>query len=220
MKTKLFFSSEAKSPGFLRDFCTANDWILTDKSLIRFEKIPFETPKDYAVIFFSSPRCVDYFFSENEINSSIEIACIGEGTAAHLRAINLTPNFIGLNSGIPEEVAKQFIHFLGNRTVLFPLPLHSKETIYKHVSNNQKLLVRCYETVLTKPIISEHNLYVFTSPSNVKSFITNNTVKSNSRVIAWGRTTAQQLEENGILPIAVLDESSEEALVKVLGELI
>ena len=219
MRTKLFFSSEAKSTGVLRDFCATNNWILTDKSLIRFEKIPFETPNNYDVIFFSSPRCVNYFISENEINSSIEIACVGQGTASILSVNNLAPKFIGENSGIPEEVAKQFVDWLGERVVLFPLPLNSKETICKHVSNNQKRIVRCYETVQTNAVISDHDVYVFTSPSNVNSFITNNSVETIVNVIAWGRTTAQQLIDCGITPIAVLDESSEDALVKILNEL-
>ncbi len=219
MRTKLFFSSEAKSTGVLRDFCATNNWILTDKSLIRFEKIPFETPTNYDVIFFSSPRCFNYFISENEINSLIEIACVGQGTASILKAQNLTPNFTGINSGNPQDVAIQFVDWLGDRTVLFPLPLNSKETIYKHVSDKQKMIVHCYETVQTNAVISDHDFYVFTSPSNVNSFITNNSVKTISNVIAWGRTTAQQLIDCGITPIAVLDESSEAALVEILNDL-
>jgi len=176
-------------------------------------------PNNYDVIFFSSPRSVKYFFSDNEINSSFKIACIGEGTAASIKAINLTPDFIGINSGIPEEIAQQFKAWLGDRIVLFPLAKDSKETIYKHVSDKQKKMVRCYETVLTNAVVSEHEYYVFTSPSNVQSFMTNNTVITNSHIIAWGRSTAQQLEEKGLTPIAVLEESSEEALVKVLIKL-
>jgi uroporphyrinogen-III synthase len=216
MKTKLFFSGIAKPDGALLSFCKKMDWELTQQPLIRFEKLPFTLPEHFDVVFFSSPRSVDYFFSENEINSSFKIACLGSGTAAAIQAKNLTPDFIGQQSGNPESVGNEFSLWLGNRTVLFPLAKHSNETIVKTISDNQKMVVRCYETKLVEQVVNPNDSYVFTSPSNVVSFLQSNTFPTTARLIAWGTTTANKMRECGLEPTAVLKESSESALVEAL----
>ena len=206
----------AKPDGALLSFCENAGWELTQQPLIRFEKLPFTLPKNFDVVFFSSPRSVDYFFSENEINSLYKIACIGSGTAALIQAKNLIPDFVGKHSGNPEEVGKEFSLWLGNRTVLFPLAKHSNETIVKTISDNQKMVVRCYETKLVEQEVNWHDIYVFTSPSNVVSFLKSNTFPKSAQLIAWGTTTANKMRESGLEPTVVLKESSESALVEVL----
>lgn len=216
MKTKLFFSGLAKPNGALLTFCNNAGWELTQQPLIRFEKLPFTLPENFDVVFFSSPRSVEYFFSENVISSSFKIGCLGRGTAAVIEAKNLTPDFIGQKSGNPESVGKDFSLWLGNRTVLFPLAKHSNETIVKNISDNQKMIVRCYETILVEQVVIPHEVYVFTSPSNVVSFLKSNTFPEHAQLIAWGTTTATKMRESGLQPTAVLNESSESALVEVL----
>lgn len=206
----------AKPNGTLLSFCETAGWELTQQPLIRFEKLPFTLPENFDVVFFSSPRSVDYFFSENEINSLFKIACLGTGTAATIQAKNVTPDFIGKNSGNPEEVGEEFSEWLGNRTVLFPLAKNSNETIVKHISDHQKMIVRCYETKLVEQEVKPHDIYVFTSPSNITSFLTSNTFPEKAKLIAWGTTTANKMRELGLEPTAILNESSENALVEVL----
>lgn len=206
----------AKPDGALLSFCKSAGWELTQQPLIRFEKLPFTLPENFDVVFFSSPRSVDYFFSENQINSSFKIACLGSGTAAIIQAKNLTPDFVGQHSGNPEEVGKEFSQWLGDRTVLFPVAKHSNETILKTISDNQKMVVRCYETILVEKGVNQHDFYVFTSPSNVVSFLKSNTFPESAQLIAWGTTTANKMREFGLEPSAVLKESSESALVEVL----
>lgn len=219
MKTKLFFSGTAKPNGPLLSFCESADWQLTQQPLIRFEKLPFTLPENFDVVFFSSPRSVDYFFSENEINSCFKIACIGSGTAAATKSKNLTPDFIGRNSGDPEEVAKEFSSWLGKRSVLFPLAKHSNETIVKYISDNKKMIVRCYETILVETTVNPHDIYVFTSPSNVASFLQSNAFPPTAKLIAWGMTTAAKMRASGFEPTTILNESSETALVEVLSHI-
>lgn len=195
------------------------DWELTQLPLIRFEKLPFTLPEHFDVVFFSSPRSVDYFFSENEKNSSFKIACLGRGTAASIQAKNLKPDFVGQHSGNPEEVGREFSQWLGDRSVLFPLAKHSNETIVKTISDNQKMIVRCYETKLVEQVVNPHAVYAFTSPSNVASYLQSNTFPTSAHLIAWGTTTANKMRESGLEPTAVLKESSESALVEVLQTL-
>ncbi|MES2556685.1 MAG: uroporphyrinogen-III synthase [Bacteroidota bacterium] len=219
MKTKLLFSGIVKPGGALISFCENAGWELTQQPLIRFEKLPFALPENFDVVFFSSPRSVDYFFSENEINSLSKIACIGSGTASAIHAKNLIPDFIGSTSGNPETVGKEFSNWLGNRTVLFPLAKNSNETIVKVIPDNQKMIVRCYETILVEQSVNPHEIYVFTSPSNVTSFLKLNTFPEAAKLIAWGTTTAAKMRAFGLEPTAILNESSENALVEVLGNL-
>lgn len=208
----------AKPDGALLSFCKSAGWELTQQPLIRFEKLPFTLPENFDVVFFSSPRSVDYFFSENQINSSFKIACLGSGTAAIIQAKNLTPDFIGIHSGNPESVAIEFATWLGDRTVLFPLAKNSNETIVKNIPDNQKMIVRCYETILVETTVNQHDIYAFTSPSNVISFLKSNAFPAHARLIAWGTTTANKMREFGLEPTAVLNESSEKALVDVLHD--
>lgn len=217
MKTKLFFSSEAKRNGLLQQFCLEQHIALTTLPLISFRKIPFELNQHFDVVFFSSPRSVIYFFSENYDFSGKKIACIGKGTAVALMERNITPDFIGENSGNPQEVATNFIEWLGNKTVLFPVSSRSNETIYKMVPDNQKIKIVCYETILSPQQIEPQDWYVFTSPSNVESFLKLNQLPETAKVISWGKTTEKALNLQGISPAHVLEESSEEALVDYLS---
>lgn len=218
MKTKLFFSSESKRNGTLQKFCLENGVVLTDQSLISFEKIPFELDQTFEVVFFSSPRSVEYFFSENYINSDCKIACVGRGTANALNAKNIIPDFIGENSSDPEMVGMEFVHWLGERKALFPVSKRSNNTIFSCVPLNQRIKIICYDTILTPQQIEPHDWYVFTSPSNVASFLLKNAIPPSAQTIAWGKTTAAYMRSQSIEPNFVLQESSEEALVALLSE--
>lgn len=218
MKTKLFFSSEIKRNSSLHFFCVKNAIQLTASSLISFQKISFKIEESFDVVFFSSPRSVEYFFSENYENSEFKIACVGSETARALTALNKSPDFIGEKSGNPERVAFDFLKWLGNRSVLFPVSKRSNETIYKVVPENQKSKVVCYDTLLTSQRIEPQDWYVFTSPSNVESFLQINTIPETAKVVAWGNTTASYLVGKDIAPQFILQESSEEALVELLSQ--
>src|SRR3989338_6159721 len=86
--------------------------------------------------------------------------------------------------------------------VLFPLAKNSNETIVKNIPDNQKMIVRCYETILVEKTLNQHDTYVFTSPSNVTSFLKSNTFPEKAKLIAWGTTTAAKMREFGLEPIA------------------
>lgn len=218
MKTNLFFSSESKRNGLLQKFCLEKAVHLTDRSLISFEKIPFELNQPFDVVFFSSPRSVEYFFSENYLISDYKIACVGSGTANALKVRNITPDFIGENSADPERVGVEFVHWLKDKSVLFPVSKRSNNTIFSCVPVNQRIKVVCYDTILTPQQIDLHEWYVFTSPSNVESFLLKNNLPPTAQIVSWGKTTAACLRSQSIEPTYTLQDSSEEALVALLSE--
>lgn len=217
MKTKLFFSSEAKPDGPLQRFCAERGIELTAFSLIQFNALPFTIDQAFETVFFSSPRSANYFISQFKIPEGVEIAAVGTGTAASLQAHGYSTQFVGKKSGDPESVATDFLQWLGNRTVLFPLSVQSNETIASIVPENQKMIVRCYETLPAGKVISEQEIYVFTSPSNVEAFLQKNELAAAVTLIAWGKTTEKKLLEKGLKADVVLEESSEEALAGALA---
>lgn len=218
MKTSLFFSSEPKRNGSLLKFCFENAVLLTAHSLISFEKIPFILNQSFDVVFFSSPRSVEYFFSENYLNSDCKIACVGRGTASALMEYKIKPDFIGENSSDPESVGKEFVYWLGDRVVLFPVSKRSSNIIFSCVPVNQRIKIICYDNILTPQEINPHDWYVFTSPSNVESFLLKNAIPPSAQTIAWGKTTAAYMRSQSIEPTYTLQDSSEEALVALLLE--
>lgn len=219
MKIKLFFSGRAKKNGDLISFCSEKGITLTDTALIRFVKLPFSVNQTFDVVFFTSPRSVEYFFSENYEDSSFVSACIGKGTAEALSIRNITPEFIGKKSGDPKSVAKDFLHWLGKRTVLFPVSTKSLGSISKDVPEDQKIILPIYETIPCPEKLPPQDIYVFTSPSNVDAFLMANELPEQCRVVAWGSSTAEKIAASGLPCHAVLEHSSEEALVEVLKKM-
>jgi uroporphyrinogen-III synthase len=217
-KTKLFYSGTVSENSPLRTFCEKNDWELTARSLLRFEAIPFTVSAPFDVIFFSSPRSLNYFISSIASLENIPLACIGAGTAKALKQHHLIPNFTGEKSGDPEKVAEDFKEWLGERHVLFPLAKQSNETIAKIIPEKQKTLIRCYETLLVETEIPVQDIYVFTSPSNLEAFLLLNRFPADAQIVAWGKTTDKKIVELGLRSAVVLEESSEEALVRILIE--
>lgn len=216
MRTKLFISSDLKEETVLAEFCKKKNWELTAKSQIDFLPLNFIVRSDYDVVFFSSPRSFNYFIRSSSISDSAQIAVLGSGTLKCLNELNSRVFFTGKNSGNPEEIAESFRVWLGERKVLFPLALHSNETISSRIPEDQKEVVRVYETIDRPNTIPEHDLYVFTSPSNLRSFLSLHKLPVDAKTIAWGTTTQQACAQHQVTVWKTLDESSLEALVDVL----
>jgi uroporphyrinogen-III synthase len=73
-----------------------------------------------------------------------------------------------------------------------------------------------YETVNTPEKIDVSQIYVFTSPSNVEAFLSQNALPGDAVVIAWGKTTEKRMLEQGMRPTFVLETSSLRELEQVL----
>ncbi len=218
MRTSLFISTILSENNPLPRFCNDNHWLLTSQSLIDFIPIEHAIDQHYDVIFYSSKRCFQYFDSQLKQSKSTAIATIGSETANYLKEHNQIPQFIGVQSGSPIEVAEKFKNWLGERTVVFPSALHSKQTIANQIPEKQKCVIPVYETIHVSQLIQSHYWYVFTSPSNLISFLSKNQIPESAQVIAWGETTADTCKKLGITPQHVLLESSVVSLVDFLEQ--
>jgi uroporphyrinogen-III synthase len=190
-----------------------------DESLIAFRNHPFTCPseKSYDVIFFSSPRSVDYYLAECEVPSDKLIGCIGKSTSQHLEKNHLRVDFEGIKSGKPKEVAHDFSTFVGEKNVLFPQSSQSHKSMQDMLEASQVTNLVVYETI-PKPIRLQQQptIVVFTSPSNASAYLSVNTISGSEVVIAWGKTTEAFLKTQGVNVDHTLEVASFESLTALL----
>ncbi len=207
MKTKVFISNAEIVDQLFLDFCDSNGIDLFAKSLITFQPVAHNTLFEADVVFFSSPRSVE-FFVESIRGKDLQLACLGSGTAKRITDFGYSADFVGSVSGQPELVAKEFLAWLKDRKVVFPLSAQSNRSISVHIPIEQKMELTVYETIAVSESLDDQDVYVFTSPSNIEAFLKKNTLPATSKIVAWGKTTERKLNELGIRPFFVLNNSS------------
>ncbi len=215
--TSIFISRNKADVPLLSEKCSTHGWKLTALSLIDFKAIPFTIHRPYEVVFFSSARAVEYFFHQQKLSAACSIACIGKKTAQILVKNGYTVDFIGKSAGNPEQIAKDFVTWLGDKTVLIPQSNVSNRTISKAVPTDQLIEVVAYDTIALSQQIEAHDLYIFSSPSNFVSYLEKNPLPTN-KVIAWGQTTKKSLQKSGIDPVYTLETATEEELIDWLDQ--
>src|SRR5699024_827189 len=86
MPIKLFISKSIEEVDNLRLFCKQKGWSLVARSFLTFEPKVFKWDGEEDVIFFSSPRAVDFFEAQHSLPKSKTYACAGEKTGEKLMA--------------------------------------------------------------------------------------------------------------------------------------
>jgi len=174
------------------------------------------------VIFFSSPRSFDCFVSEEFIQEpNQQFACIGLETKKHIEDKGYIVSFFGENAGRPREIAEQFRDWLGNRVALFPQSLKSNKSVEALLPESQKIPLVVYNTI-EDPVqfLNPFSVYVFTSPSNYRSFISLNDIPEEAKVIAWGHATAEAMMDDDSPVHFILDTSTYSELLKILQQIV
>jgi uroporphyrinogen-III synthase len=212
---KLFISKYREELGLLPSFCNENHIELVATPFIRFEPVTFSVDSDFEVVFFGSIRAASFFLLNQDIPKHVHLACVGETTAKKLRDKGYNVSFTGLKSGQPELVANEFLKWLGSRRVLIPCSQQSKRTISKVIPSNQKEEKVVYQTLTDCRPLDDCDCYIFTSPSNVESFLSCNS-KPEGKIIAWGTTTQKAMIESKLFADYTLEQSTEEELIRLL----
>ena len=215
----LFISKKVIQPQFLA-YAEAAEININDTSMISFVEVPFDCPTmNFDVIFFTSPRSAKFFLDRCSIPSNVEIATIGKVTSNYVSAQGYSIVFTGVTSGVPALVSKEFKDFVGNRKVLFPQSNYSQRSMQEHLENQQITDLVVYKTALTPVQLKEKpSVLVFTSPTNVESFLKTNKITTDQRVIAWGKTTEAFLNKNDFKADYTLTYSSFDELKDVLEQ--
>ena len=220
MSFRVFISRNKNEVVKLSQFCENRNWQLFSKSLISFQPVSFEVSTDFDVVFFPSPRAAQYFLSEN-FNGDLSNKCIataGEQTASAIRKMGYHVHFIPTHSGDVSSVRYEFQKWLGERKVLYVGSNLAKKSVLTNMNENQWIFLQVYETKSEKDKVPTSDCYVFTSPSNVQSFLMWNKLPIHAEVIAWGSSTSEELEKNGININHRLTESREDELISFLSK--
>lgn len=216
MISSIYITRELVDIPQLQAFCEEHDLTLTAKSQISFDAIDFEIAHPYDVVFFSSPRSITYFLKKHPIPSKFKIGCVGKGTAIHAQRLGLTPDFVGSYSGEPSKNAQELAEWLGDRRILFPISDISQRNLIEFIPSDQVEAVIAYSTKSSPLAIPKQDVYIFSSPSNVESFLQCNEAP-NGIIIAWGKSTENVLKAHSIHPNVTLLRSEESELIVALS---
>lgn len=178
---------------------------------IKIEEVP---PSDWT--FFSSAQGVKHFLDQHSVSSSF-IGVMGEGTLKALTSFGLSADFIGQSSD-PEMVGKAFASELKpNQSILFPASLISKQNIAKQIIGHPILHLPCYQTLPKANQVGPHDLYLFTSPSNVDGFLLGQPLPD-AVLMAYGPTTGAYLKDQGAENVTVLHQITDTQLYSTIKE--
>lgn len=216
MPIKLFISKSIEEVDNLRLFCKQKGWTLVARSFLTFEPKVFKWDGEEDVIFFSSPRAVDFFEAQHSLPKSKTYACAGEKTGEKLMANGVNPSFIAERSGKVTDMAKDFAAFAKDKRVIFPISNLSRQSYSQYLPQGSFRFVQVYETKITAATVEECDLYVFTSPSNIKGFLMGNALTSKP-IISWGETTSKFLKQQGFEVFQQLEVSSIDYLIETLS---
>jgi uroporphyrinogen-III synthase len=214
---KLFISKNPEETTELQSFCERHGFDIVSCSLIDFVPVPFEILADYEVVFFNSIRAARYFLASSTLNENTKVACLGVTTKKKLEAIGIAVDFYRENGGEPAKIADQFKDWLNGRKVLIPRAFDSLKTIVNALPKEQCQEVVVYKTIASCKKIDPCGIYIFTSPSNVNSFLSCNSVPE-GEVVAWGNSTADYLIEKGINVSHKLTSAGQEELIQYLKQ--
>jgi uroporphyrinogen-III synthase len=175
---------------------------LDDRSLIKIFPIinkldPFIL-KRVDWVFFSSKNAIDCFLQLSpQLPKKVKYGVIGRASEEMLRRYGIVPDFNGEEDGIDtQDIAKDFAKLANGSTVLFPGAKDSLRTIQQALNKATKIIdLPVYETEMDEncdPSAAE--VLVFTSPSNVEAYFTNNLLEPGQQVICIGKSTGKKFD--------------------------
>jgi uroporphyrinogen-III synthase len=193
--------------------------ILEAQALIDFEALPFDCPRKYDILFLASIRAAEFFLSQ--CTTTALIACAGLETAKKVaERYQKEVAFIAQQSGLPKAEAERFNAWRKGRSVCFPSSQLSIGTYAALIPDSEKMIVPVYNTRFKKLHIKEKDIYIFSSPSNVLAFLEHNTIPAHAKVVAWGSSTAQELEKQQISVTKVLKGQQQTELLTWLSKIL
>jgi uroporphyrinogen-III synthase len=215
----IFVSRNSEDVKELQEFCTTQNWNLISKSLIDFRQTTIQLPNQWDIIFFPSPRAVDFFFTQYPTGSlsNKKIACAGKGTALTLLKHVEKVDFIPSNSGVITEVQSEFQEWAGDKKIIYIGSNQSRKSVLVGLTSAQYIFVQGYETLFKPEQIIHCNCYIFSSPSNVESFFSMNQLPIDAMVISWGQSTTDELTKWGVKPTIELKSGSQSELISYLS---
>jgi uroporphyrinogen-III synthase len=179
------------------------DWVC--EPLIRTQSLSFQLPaQSFEWIFFSSREAVHHFFQANPNLPMVRYGAIGPSTAKALASF-APIDFVGQSADIA-QVAEAFSQVVQAETVLFPGSHISLRSIQHVLPERQVVDLACYETHMISVQVPECDAYIFSSPSNVRSFFQSNALPNGAFCWAFGTQTAQCLLTHGCQQVEIFED--------------
>jgi len=201
MPSQVFISRELGENNYFRRACDALGIKLTAQSLIETSTLSFEANSaEYDWLVFSSSAGVHSFFEQESKEKwfNKQFAVAGDATASALAAEGIEADFIGQGSDM-EEVSLALAQSIGEARALFPSSKRSLASLQRALDASQCHIVVCYQTTPIHRAVETYDAYVFTSPSNVESFLeAGNNIPQGCRVVAIGPSTGAALQTLGV----------------------
>lgn len=216
MSVTLFISKPIDEVEALKTCCKQRGWKLIANSFLAFEPTLFSWNGEEDIIFFSSPRAVDFFNEQFPLPKNKTYACAGKKTKDKLAEHGLEADFIADQSGMISAMTAKFAEFAKEKRVIFPVSNLSQQSYSKHLAKRSFRFVQVYATHIKAAKIEDCDLYIFTSPSNIKGFLINNHLHKKP-CISWGETTTQFLNKKGFNVFKELKISSIDYLIDTLS---
>jgi hydroxymethylbilane synthase len=192
MKCFVSRSAELWSPVMAECASLPIDWVC--ESLISTQSLSFQLPvQAFDWIFFSSREAVHHFYLAKPELPTVRCGAIGPSTANALRPF-VAIDFVG-QSADTAQVAEAFSLLVRGETVLFPGSDISLKSIQRVFPAHQVIDLACYETQLIPTQVPACDAYIFSSPSNVRSFFQANALPTGALCWAFGAQTAHCLLE-------------------------
>lgn len=218
MGKSIFISKKLQIDSPFQAFDQTKDFKIIDEALIKISQIRFSYTPKTKWIFFSSKNAIKHFFEqEPEIAADVYFAVISPVSANYLITFGKTATFIGEGVDII-KIAKDFRDTLKNDSVLFPQAIDSIQTIQKQLSfTNTCHNLYVYKTVIRADFdIPYSEIVIFTSPSNVKAYLSKYKISTRQTVIAIGGATKNTLKTHGISNVLTPNSFDEKGLFDVL----
>ncbi|MFM7234106.1 MAG: uroporphyrinogen-III synthase [Flavobacteriales bacterium] len=219
MNHRVFISRKSHDCEAIRAFLPSGVELIA-VSLIETKAISFDPkipPTDW--IFFSSSNAARHFFEQKTNLGKQKIGAIGEATAKTIRQyrpVDFTGDAIDIT-----DSAYRFVEAIGEQTVLFPSAADSLKHVQSALPRSQVIDLPVYTTTEIEATIPTCEVYVFSSPSNVRSFFkSNGGVSSTMKCIAFGEATQQELKKfhtkNILIPNSLEPHSIARAIIQAL----
>jgi uroporphyrinogen-III synthase len=89
--------------------------------------------------------------------------------------------------------------------------------VQQMIPQEQRSPLICYDTAPVKTKLDfKPEVVVFSSPSNAEAFLISNKWERDMKAVAFGNTTALALENLGIMPVQVSENTDENSLLKAI----
>ena len=215
----IFISRNPEKTRLIQNWCAAHGHSILSISCIETQPVFFELKEKYDWIFFSSSEGVKHFFSQVSLSVLPKLAAMGAGTAQAIAAHSV-PHFTG-ESTDPKKVALDFKQQLKPREyILFPVGKKSVRSIPQYLGHSPIDILEVYDTLENSAHLGTFDLYIFSSPSNVHSFLQHNQIPKSSRIISFGPTTSRALKIAGYEAIREIHNSSLEHLLDTIKSIL